>query len=65
MRLEVIYGCSELIFRLKLEYRVISKGDIQNVRGGYEVFVGPFASLCISNELLYEIWIDVRRDQLL
>jgi hypothetical protein len=65
VRLEVIHGCSELGFRLKLEDRIISKGDVQHVRWGYEVLLSLLTPVRISNELLYEIRVNMRRGQLL
>jgi len=64
VRLEVIHGCSELGFRLKLEDRILSKRDVQYIRGGYEVLLSLLTPLCVSNELLHEIRINMRRSQL-
>jgi hypothetical protein len=65
MRLEVIHGCSELGFRLKLEDRIVSKRDIQHARWGYEVLLSLLTPVRISNELLYEIRVNMRGGQLL
>jgi len=61
----VIYGCSELGFRLKLEDWIISKRDVQHVRWEYEVLLSLLTPICISNELLYEIRINMHSGQLL
>jgi len=65
MGLEVIYGCSELSFRLKLKYWIILEGDVQHVRWGYEVLLSLLTPVCISNKLLYEIRVNMCRGQLL
>jgi hypothetical protein len=65
VRLEVIHGCPELGFRLKLEDRIIAKGDIQHARWGYEVLLSLLTPVRISNELLYEIRVNMCGGQLL
>jgi hypothetical protein len=65
VRLEVIHGCPDLGFRLKLEDRIIAKGDIQHARWGYEVLLSLHTPVYVSNEFLYEIRVNMCGGQLL